>query len=82
MTATALAAELGIRGEALSRWKRELEEEHVVAFPNQGILGTNNLRGFVRRMPILRMERDILKKAMAIFSRAESKIYYLKKNKC
>jgi len=72
-TATALTAELGIRGEALSRWKRELKEERVVAFPGHGNPRDEELSRLRKENADLRMERDILKKAMAIFSRPESK---------
>jgi transposase len=72
-TATALAAELGIPGNALSRWRRELNEDNVVAFTGHGNPRDEELSRLRKENADLKMERDILKKAMAIFSRPESR---------
>ena len=63
--------ELGIGGGGLSRWKRQFEEEDENAFPGHGRLAPEKerIRQLERENEVLRQERDILKKAVAIFSR-------------
>ena len=62
--------ELGIGGGCLYRWRRRLAEEGENAFPGQRHLSPEQerLRRLERENEILRQERDILKKAVAIFS--------------
>ena len=65
---------LGINGNLVSRWKRQLEDEASEAFPGNGKrtaeqqriheLETENRR--------LRMEKEILKKATAFFVKENS----------
>ena len=54
----------------LNRWKRELAKEGENAFPGHGRLAPDQerIRQLERENKILRQERDILKKAVAIFS--------------
>ena len=61
---------LGIGQGVLSRWKRELRNDGTQAFPGKGHLkpGDEQLRQLKRENERLRRERDILKKAVAIFS--------------
>ena len=68
--AAQLERELGIGGSCLSRWKRELAADGTGAFPGQGRLmpDQERVRQLERENDILRQERDILKKAVAIFS--------------
>jgi transposase len=65
-----LERELGIGKTCLSRWKRELEESGERAFPGQGRVPSEQeqIRELERQIEILRQERDILKKAVAIFA--------------
>ena len=53
------------------RWKRELTDDGEDAFPGHGRLTPDegHMRQLERENEILRQERDILKKAIAIFSR-------------
>jgi len=69
-SAAQLERELGIGGGGLSRWKREFAEEGGDAFPGHGRLAPDQerIRQLERENDILRQERDILKKAVAIFS--------------
>jgi transposase len=69
-SASQIERELGIGGGCLSRWKREFGEEGEHAFPGHGRLPPDQerLRHLERENEILRQERDILKKAVAIFS--------------
>jgi len=61
---------LGIGQGVLSRWKRELKVDGAQAFPGKGHLkpGDEKLRRLKHENERLRRERDILKKAVAIFS--------------
>ncbi len=65
----ALAKELGISDSVLYRWRKELHANGAVAFPGKG--HQTDLEEEVRRLrrenDLLRQERDILKKAAAIF---------------
>ena len=72
-TATAIAADMGISSNALSRWKREIKETDKNAFSGHGNPRDEEMARLRKEIADLRMERDILKKAMAIFSRPESK---------
>jgi transposase len=54
----------------ISRWKRELHKDGEQAFPGKGRLKPQDeqMRSLRREVERLRRERDILKKAVAIFS--------------
>ena len=69
-SASELERELGIGKGNLWRWKREFAADGEDAFPGQGRLTPDEerLRQLERENEILRQERDILKKAIAIFS--------------
>jgi len=69
-SARQLERELGIGKTCLSRWKRELEEKDKQAFPGQGHVPPEQeqIQELERQVEILRQERDILKKAVAIFA--------------
>ena len=69
-TQSQVQRDLGIGQGMISRWKRELKLDREHAFPGKGNLKPQdeelrNLKGEVEK---LRRERDILKKAVAIFS--------------
>jgi transposase len=65
-----LERDLGIGKTCLSRWKRELEVKGKQAFPGQGRVTPEQerIRELEWENEILRQERDILKKAVAIFA--------------
>ena len=65
-----LERELGIARGNLWRWKREFAADGENAFPGHGRLTPDEerLRQLERENEVLRQERDILKKAIAIFS--------------
>lgn len=62
--------DLGIGLSTLQRWLRELKASGESAFPGKGYLKPEDehLRKLERENEVLRRERDILKKALAIFS--------------
>jgi transposase len=70
-SASELERELGIGKGNLWRWKREFAADGEDAFSGHGRLTPDEerLRRLERENEILRQERDILKKAVAIFSR-------------
>tara|TARA_B100001013_G_C24283137_1_gene313703 strand:+ start:70 stop:375 length:306 start_codon:yes stop_codon:yes gene_type:complete len=65
-----LADELGINVSNLRRWKKEYQADARNAFPGQGRLGPDEeeVRRLRREVDVLRQERDILKKAVGIFT--------------
>ena len=67
---TEVARNLGINPNQLHRWKRMLFEEGQLAFPGKGRLTPEQeeLRRLRRELVDVTEERDILKKAMAVFS--------------
>ena len=69
-SAPQIEQDLGIGKGCLYRWKRELTDEGENAFPGHGRLAPDQerIRQLERENKILRQERDILKKAVAIFS--------------
>jgi transposase len=65
-----VARELGVAQSLLHRWKKKSEEGKIDPFPCKGRLSPEDeeLRQLRRENKRLRMERDILKKAVVIFS--------------
>jgi transposase len=71
-TVAQVAEHLGIRAELLYRWRGEVQRSAGEAFPGNGKLKpqdaeTARLR---RELEQVRMERDILKKALSVFAQA------------
>jgi transposase len=62
--------ELGITPYLLSKWVQQFREQEVAVFPGKGKLPEKDaeLQRLRREVEILRQERDILKKAVVIFS--------------
>jgi transposase len=72
-TVAQIARDLGIPERVLYRWRRELREQPEQAFPGKGHqseLEEENRR-LRRELEVLKQEREILKKAVAIFSRGQ-----------
>jgi len=69
-TAAAVARELGIGVNLLHRWKRQLTDNGSDAFPGKGHQPAeqDELRRLRRELGDVTEERDILKKAIAVFS--------------
>lgn len=66
-----VAKELGIDANTLYHWKRELAQEGSEAFPGKGRLSPQEeeLRRLRRELEEVKEDREILKKAIAFFSR-------------
>ena len=69
--ASEVARDLGISANLVHRWKRELEQDEAGAFPGKGKLRPEEEenRRLLKELEDVREERDILKKALAVFSR-------------
>ena len=69
-TQAGIERDLGISQGIISRWKRELGKDGGQAFPGKGHLKPQDdeLRRLKKENERLRRKRDILKKAVAIFS--------------
>jgi transposase len=67
---TQVERELGLSRGCLYNWRKELERDGQEAFPGKGHLKkeAEQLRKLERELAIVRQERDILKKALAIFT--------------
>lgn len=72
-TVAEIADDLGIGKDLLYRWRREYRARHGLAFPGNGKEALTSqqqkIRELEKKLKDTEMERDILKKAMAIFSR-------------
>ena len=61
--------DLGIGKGVLYRWKRELQDENLRAFPGHGNPRDEELYRLRKELAEVSEERDILRKAVAIFSK-------------
>lgn len=73
-SAATVENELGITHGLLNKWKAQMKSQGEAAFPGRGKLTPEQekIRKLERENEILRQERDILKKAVAIFSSPKS----------
>jgi transposase len=71
---SAIARDLELDPKMLRRWRREVEQEGEAAFPGHGRQRgeAEEIRWLRREVERLKMEREILKKALTIFSEVES----------
>ena len=69
-----VADSLGISKDLLYKWRREFRAKEELAFPGNGREALTEqekkIRDLENKLKDAEMERDILKKAVAIFSRA------------
>jgi len=76
-TITQAAEELGIRSDILSRWRREFYNHEKQAFQGSGIANKkkdkklNEMQALKKKLREVELERDILKKAVSIFSKSD-----------
>jgi transposase len=70
-TVAGTAKDLGITENMLGRWKKEYLEDREQAFPGKGHMKPEDaeFQQLRRRVVELEEEREILKKALAIFSK-------------
>lgn len=76
---TEVAAELGLRPELVSRWKREYEQRKEGSFSGHGKPALSAEQAEIARLKKqlreAEIERDILKKAVSIFSKNDGKFF-------
>jgi transposase len=74
-TVPELAQELGINPKSLYRWRSQYGGKHPVSRSNKAKDADDDLEAEVKRLrrenKVLQQERDILKKAISIFSRSQ-----------
>ena len=72
-SAQQIEADLGITHGLLSKWKQVARQAGTAAFPGHGKVSSDEaeVRQLRRELAAMREERDILKKAVAIFSRTK-----------
>jgi transposase len=63
-----VAKDMGINASQLSKWKREFLNDSENAFPGNGNPKDKELFELKKKLADITEERDILKKALAIFS--------------
>ena len=70
---TQVARDLGISDTRVHQWRKELNGHSAEAFPGSGhqTAQEEELRRLKRENEVLKQERDILKKAVGIFSRGQ-----------
>lgn len=70
-----LGFELGIRPELIYRWRSELAAKPEISFPGNGKVARtaeqSELERLKRDLKEMTLERDILKKAVGIFSKSD-----------
>src|SRR5688572_2324107 len=71
-TDSQLERELGLSRGSLYTWRKEVERDGAQAFPGKGHIKADEeyVRSLERELAIVQQERDILKKALAIFTRS------------
>ena len=71
VTVHEIARELGVHPNTLYKWRQQYLEDGEEAFPGHGNLkaGDDEVRQLRRELARVREEREILKKALAFFSR-------------
>lgn len=72
---TTIARELGVGVSTLSKWIQQFSQDGQGSFPGKGHVKTHEeeLRALRKELLHVRQERDILKKALAIFSVPQGK---------
>jgi transposase len=72
-TQTQIARDLGIADSTLHHWCQQFAEQGEQAFPGSGHQSPQEeeIRQLKRENELLRQERDVLKKAIGIFSRGQ-----------
>jgi transposase len=68
-----IAKDLGVCRASLGHWVTQYKKEGESSFPGSGHVIEEELRVLKRELYLVRQERDILKKAVAIFSEPRGK---------
>lgn len=68
VTMAQVARELGLRENLIGKWRRQMEVQEGRAFPGHGHVQLTDVEALQRELERVRRERDILKKALGIFT--------------
>ena len=68
-----IAEDLGVSRASLGHWIVQYKREGERSFPGSGHVIEEELRALKRELALVRQERDILKKAVAIFPEPRGK---------
>lgn len=68
-----IAGDLGVSRASLGKWVSQYKREGDWSFPGSGYVIDKELQALKRELHLVRQERDILKKAVAIFSEPRGK---------
>ena len=71
MSVSRISKDLGVNENSLYKWKRDYLTDQQNAFPGKGRMKPEDeeLRKLKKELYIVKMERDILKKAIAFFAK-------------
>jgi transposase len=71
MGVSRISKDLGVNENSLYKWKRVYLEDQQDAFPGKGKMKPEDeeLKNLKKELTIVKMERDILKKAIAFFAK-------------
>lgn len=71
MSVSRVSKDLGVNENSLHNWKRAYREDRLNAFPGKEKMKPEEeeLRKLKKELHIVKMERDILKKAIAFFTK-------------
>jgi transposase-like protein len=74
-TVSGVAEGLGIHKDLIYQWRKQMKKEGELAFPGNGkqllTEEQQRVKDLEKRLKDTELERDILKKALAIFSQAQ-----------
>lgn len=68
-----IAADLGVSKAGLGHWVKHYKAQGEKGFPGSGHRIEDEIKALQRELTLVRQERDILKKAIAIFSEPRGK---------
>jgi transposase len=71
MSVSRISKDLGVNENSLYKWKRDYLEDQQNAFPGKGRMRPEEeqLMNLKKELSMVKMERDILKKAIAFFAK-------------
>ena len=71
MSVSQVSRDLGINEATLHKWKKDYLSDQQQAFPGKGRMkpGEEEISKLKKELHIVKMERDILKKAIAFFTK-------------
>lgn len=74
-TVSGVADSLGINKDLIYQWRKQLKRKGELAFPGNGkqllTVEQQRIKDLEKKLKDAELERDILKKALAIFSQAQ-----------